>query len=325
MKQDLFRYADYLRWFEPLYREQSLPQGPPSLYDPLKYHFSGRGKRIRPALLAETAAAYGCSWEDSLPAALALEDIHNFTLIHDDLMDGDTQRHGLETLHIRYNADTAILAGDALYTLALKHLQSLDPEHYRLVTMLFTDSVLLVCEGQSMDMDFEKDSDVSLDSYFRMIELKTGHLLSAALQAGAVLGNATEEERHNIAEYALILGRAFQMQDDLLELTSSAEAMGKSLDSDIRSGKKTYPLILAREQAHINNDSALSELLGKKSYSDQEIQQIKELFHGTELYRLVMVNIRQQISRLDSIREKMPETVAAVLGLISEFILNRKT
>ncbi|MBH30874.1 MAG: hypothetical protein CMG71_02650 [Candidatus Marinimicrobia bacterium] len=219
---------------------------PAYLYDPIRYVFSGRGKRLRPALVFLTSSGFGADEDATLPAALAVEILHNFSLVHDDIMDGDDLRHGKETVHYRWNNSTAILAGDGIFALAFHQLNSLT-DHSAACLSAFTNATLHLCEGQALDKAFETDGEVHVNDYLEMVRLKTGTLLSLCCQLGAILGKAEKAEIDSVALYGEKVGQAFQIQDDILEIYSDSGKMGKSLGSDIISGKKTYLFCKAKE------------------------------------------------------------------------------
>jgi len=230
--------------------------GPNSLVKPINYVLSGKGKRLRPELSFLAADACNGNAEDALPVALAVEILHNFTLVHDDIMDDDSTRHGKPTVHQKWDDGTAILTGDAMLSLALMTLQKCHRNNQEILKV-FTDGLLAVCEGQAIDKEFETQKLVSVEDYINMIDLKTGYLIGMAAELGAL--SITENEEYCIAlrEYGNIVGRAFQIQDDLLELYSDAKQMGKSLDSDYLLGKKTYPLLKIKEQNNQDLESVI--------------------------------------------------------------------
>ena len=230
--------------------------GPKSLVEPINYVLAGKGKRIRPVLSFLSVNACGGSGNDALPVALAVEILHNFTLVHDDIMDDDNTRHGKPTVHQKWDDGTAILTGDAMLSLALLTLQNCSRNNQK-IFKVFTDGLLAVCEGQAIDKEFETKTNVSVEEYVNMIDLKTGYLIGMAAELGAL--SITNNEKHCIAlrEYGQLVGRAFQIQDDLLELYSDAKQMGKSLDSDYLLGKKTYPMLRIKE----NNTEELNNAL----------------------------------------------------------------
>ena len=223
------------------------PEGPRSLAKPIQYVLSGGGKRLRPILTLFCANACGGNKENAMPAALAVEILHNFTLVHDDIMDRDIIRHGQQTVHSKWNDGVAILTGDAMLSLALKLINQTSSLREKQMS-LFIDGLLAVCEGQALDKEYENQLNVSLDDYMNMIDLKTGYLIGLSAQIGATSANIDLDICLKLRNYGRFLGRAFQIQDDYLEIFSNSKEMGKSLKSDILLGKKTFLMIIALEK-----------------------------------------------------------------------------
>ena len=230
--------------------------GPESLVNPINYVLSGKGKRIRPILTLFTAESFGGTKSESMPAALAVEILHNFTLVHDDIMDEDHIRHGKPTVHHKWDVGTAILSGDAMLSLALKMIQKSPQFNEKLMTS-FIDGLQAVCEGQAFDKEFETREIVTLDEYIHMIDLKTGYLIGLSAELGAISVGVNDDDVIKVREYGRLIGRAFQIQDDLLEIYSDSNNMGKSLESDLLLGKKTYLMIQAKESVPTELNSAL--------------------------------------------------------------------
>ena len=230
--------------------------GPESLVNPINYVLSGKGKRLRPILTLFTAESFGGTKSESMPAALAVEILHNFTLVHDDIMDEDNIRHGKPTVHRKWDVGTAILSGDAMLSLALKMIQKSPQFNEKLMTS-FIDGLQAVCEGQAFDKEFESHEIVTLDEYIHMIDLKTGYLIGLSAELGAISVGVNDDDVIKIREYGRLIGRAFQIQDDLLEIYSDSNNMGKSLESDLLLGKKTYLIIQAKESVPTELNSAL--------------------------------------------------------------------
>jgi len=223
------------------------PEGPRSLAKPIQYVLSGGGKRLRPILTLFCANACGGNKENAMPAALAVEILHNFTLVHDDIMDRDIIRHGQQTVHSKWDDGVAILTGDAMLSLALKLINQTSSLREKQMS-LFIDGLLAVCEGQALDKEYEDQLNVSLDDYMNMIDLKTGYLIGLSAQIGATSANIDLDICLKLRNYGRFLGRAFQIQDDYLEIFSNSKEMGKSLKSDILLGKKTFLMIIALEK-----------------------------------------------------------------------------
>ena len=232
------------------------PDGPLSLRKPIGYVLRGGGKRLRPLLTIFSAEACGGSKDAVLSAALAVEVLHNFTLVHDDIMDQDHIRHGQETVHHKWDDGIAILTGDAMLSLALDLLNQ-SPLEQQSQMKIFIEGLLAVCEGQALDKEFETQDGVTLDNYIKMIDLKTGHMVGLAAELGAISAGVNSEICQVIRDYGRLVGRAFQIQDDYLEIFSNSSNMGKSLESDIILGKKTFLMIQALQKNGSIMNSAL--------------------------------------------------------------------
>ncbi|MFQ6604111.1 MAG: polyprenyl synthetase family protein [Fidelibacterota bacterium] len=223
-----------------------IPEQPKYLYDPVRYVTKGEGKRLRPILVMLTGAEFAADETDTLHAGLAVELLHNFTLVHDDIMDADTLRHGQETVHIHWDESTAILAGDGIYALAQLIMSRVKTNPLAAVRA-FNKATLIVCEGQAYDKEFENKSGITLNDYILMIEKKTGWLIGLCAELGGILGNQEPSVLACLRSFGLNLGIAFQIQDDILEIVSDAGIMGKSLGSDVEAGKQTVLTIMARD------------------------------------------------------------------------------
>lgn len=243
---------------------------PQSLYEPIKYVLSMGGKRIRPVLMLLTYNLYKDDPESILMPACALETYHNYTLLHDDLMDNADVRRGKPTVHRRWNANTAILSGDSMLVLAYQRMAQCQPEKFKDVLDLFTETALQIGEGQQYDMDFENRNDVTENEYIEMIRLKTSVLLACAVKIGAILADAPVADANNLYAFGEQMGLAFQLQDDLLDVYGDPQVFGKATGGDITSNKKTYMLINAFLRA---DDSQRKELLywcNAKTYDRKE-------------------------------------------------------
>lgn len=213
---------------------------PKGLYEPIGYTLAAGGKRVRPRLAILATQLFGGKAEDVLPAALALEVFHNFTLLHDDVMDKASVRRGRPTVHIKWNENTAILSGDQMMIEAYKLLSQVPEKKLAKVLRLFNKMATEICEGQQYDVDFESRDDVTIPEYMEMIRLKTSVLLATALQIGAYIGYANEEQQKKIYEYGIHVGLAFQIQDDMLDCYGDEATFGKAIGGDIAENKKTY-------------------------------------------------------------------------------------
>lgn len=233
--------------------------------EPIRYFLRIGGKRLRPALVLMAADLFGGEVEAALPAALAIEYYHNFTLIHDDMMDNAPLRRGHGTIHTQWDTNTAILAGDALLVLAYRSLAACNPSHLPQLLQVFNQSSLEVCEGQQFDLEFEKRETVTETEYLQMIRLKTAVLLGAALKMGGILANAPTKDTERIYAFGVHMGIAFQLQDDILDVYGDMAAFGKQVGGDILAGKKTLLLIKAFESADPQQRQTLKQWLNDPS------------------------------------------------------------
>jgi geranylgeranyl diphosphate synthase type II len=252
------------------------PISPSNLYDPLRYFLVLGGKRMRPVLTLMATDAFDVDCNKSLPAALSVELFHNFSLIHDDIMDEAPIRRGQATVHTKWNQNIAILSGDVLLVKAYQLLAKQNNEHLPALLHLFNQTAIEVCEGQQMDMDFETRSDVSIDDYVEMIRLKTSVLLGCALEMGAIIANASESDRKLIYDFGQHIGIAFQIQDDYLDAFGYAAIFGKEAGGDIKQNKKTFLLLHALEVANAEQKAALEVLL--KTNSEDKVEKVLAIF-----------------------------------------------
>jgi len=261
--------------FEQYLRLNQFGRPPRELYEPVDYILSLGGKRLRPAVLLMGHYLFDDSIEKSLPAAFAVEVFHNFTLMHDDILDEAPLRRGQPTVHEKYNLGAAILSGDVMLIHAYEYLMRLDSPKLGEVLRVFNQTAIEVCEGQQMDINFENRNDVKIEEYLKMIELKTSVLLAAALKIGALLGGATEKDAHALYEFGRNLGIAFQLQDDVLDTFGDPEKFGKKTGGDIAQNKKTFLYLKALEVADEGTKSTL-----RAYFNDPEVEKetkIKEV------------------------------------------------
>ena len=254
------------------------PQG---LYAPIAYALSSGGKRLRMQLVLAGCRLVGGDEQDALPFAEAIEVFHNFTLLHDDVMDRADVRRGKPTVHIKWNDNTAILSGDQMLIEAYRLLEGVPQQHLPQLLRLFTKTATEICEGQQYDVDFEQRDDVQISDYIEMIRLKTSVLLAAALQGGAIIGGANEAEQQALYNYGIHLGLAFQIQDDLLDCFGDPETFGKAIGGDISCNKKTYLLLSARDNADEKQRAELERWLAQTEPSEAKIEAVKQLYVAT--------------------------------------------
>ena len=293
--------------------------GPISLTEPIHYVLSNSGKRLRPILTLLTTEACGGNIDIAIPLALSVEILHNFTLVHDDIMDEDHFRHGQLTVHEKWDIGGAILTGDAMLALAMKMLQKHDKHPHDLMS-IFTEGLLKVCEGQALDKEFESRNDIPLNEYIRMIDMKTGHLLGLSSELGAISAGIDTNNRELLRNFGRLLGRAFQIQDDILELYSHSDEMGKSLESDIILGKNTYPMLLAMNEIPEDIKDAIS--LAHHDFP-KEIKKIRILMTESGIQNKIKAEIKNIISQAEKLLELININTND-LKCFSDIILNRK-
>jgi geranylgeranyl diphosphate synthase type II len=257
MKDYTAKYNSYREEANKVIDSLTLKSEPSGLYIPVKYILSGGGKRLRPVLLLFTCEAFGGNYKDALFAAASIELLHNFTLVHDDIMDNADTRRGRETIHKKWDRDTAILAGDHLIALSLKALNMTETLYLKRVYDFYINSLSEVCEGQIYDKAFEKQKNITIENYLMMCRKKTSKLLESCTAIGAVIAGAGESDIQYAVSYAENLGLAFQIQDDLLDIMGEEKKFGKKQGGDIREGKKTYMLLKAIELAEDEEDKKI--------------------------------------------------------------------
>lgn len=260
----------------------SLPYNrkPSSLYEPIKYVLDLGGKRIRPILMMLSYNLYKENPKTILSSACALETYHNYTLLHDDLMDEAPLRRGQQTVHTKWNNNQAILSGDSMLVLAYERLAQVDTKHLQAVLNLFTETALQIGEGQQYDMEFEHRNDVTVDEYIEMIRLKTSVLLACATKMGALLADASAEDAENLYKFGEQIGLAFQLQDDYLDVYGDSKVFGKKIGGDITSNKKTYMLITAFNRANDKQRAELEEWINKTAFvTEEKIAAVTRLYN----------------------------------------------
>ena len=262
------------------------PNSPPKLYKPIEYVMGLGGKRMRPILLLMAHQLFDENIEKAISPALGIEIFHNFTLLHDDIMDKAPIRRGQQTVHEKWNNNVAILSGDTMLMQAYKLLSDVHNSVLKEVLIVFNKTATQVCEGQQLDMDFETDGEVSISDYLKMIECKTAVLLAAALQIGAITANANQKEQNDLYEFGKNMGIAFQLKDDLLDAFGNSEAFGKLVGGDILSNKKTYLYLKSLEVADKNQTIKLKHYFQTKEKSQAKVDAVKTIFIALEIPQL---------------------------------------
>ena len=275
----IYQYQEFISDY---LQSQYETKEPKNLYDPIHYILGLGGKRMRPVLTLMSAEVFDADYKKALPAALAVEVFHNFSLIHDDIMDDAPLRRGNETVHEKWDINTGILSGDAMLILAYQYFEKYEPSVFRDLAKLFSKTALEVCEGQQWDVDFETRDDVSIPDYLKMIEYKTAVLVAAAMKMGAIIAETSEENANLIYDFGLNLGLAFQLQDDYLDAFGNPETFGKQVGGDIIENKKTYLYLKAYEFASKEQAEQLAHLFSIHPEDNSEkINSVKEIFLAT--------------------------------------------
>lgn len=252
---------------------------PASLYEPMNYILRLGGKRLRPALVLLSAELFGGTYQDALPAAMAVEYFHNFSLIHDDIMDEAPLRRGKTTVHKKWDINAGILSGDAMLIEAYRFLEPYPSETFKELSTVFSKTAMEVCAGQQYDIDFETRDDVTVKEYLKMIEFKTAVLVGAAVKMGAITAGASMQEQQEIYAFGLNLGIAFQLQDDYLDAFGDPDKFGKQVGGDIIENKKTYLFLKALELGESEMGKELSDLFSiQPKKAEKKIRRVKEIY-----------------------------------------------
>ena len=270
----------------------SYPLFPENLYTPIQYINTLGGKRLRPLLLLLANDLFGGKIEQAMPAALAVEWFHNFTLMHDDIMDNAPMRRGNATVHVKWDTNTAILSGDVMLVKAYQFLQELHPTVLPQVFTLFNQTAVEVCEGQQLDMNFEHRNEVDVEEYLQMIRLKTSVLLAASLKMGAIIAGANSKDADLLYQVGENVGVAFQLQDDLLDVYGNPSQFGKQVGGDILANKKTFLLLQAQRRASLEQQKQIDYWLQKTSFEPLEkINAMVGLYEQLNIRAIVLEQI----------------------------------
>ena len=304
-----------------------LPQKPSGLYDPQRYILGIGGKRVRPMLSMVSCGLCGADIERAIPAALSVELIHNFTLLHDDIMDQADSRRGHDTVHRRWDVSSAILAGDGMFVQALLRLQDIHPDcdHKKMMHELL-NGVNTVCEGQALDMEFEKRDDVTRSEYLTMIGGKTAALLSTSMKLGGYSANAEDEQIRLLDQIGRSLGLAFQIQDDLLDVIADPSQFGKKPAGDIREGKKTFLMLTALELCPEGQRKSILGYLKERPLTDDQIDEIISVYNNTGTIEEAREHISSYYERAESALEEFGDSnYKQDLSNLINYLKNRET
>lgn len=318
------RYLQYKslvdRYLQNFIREST----PQSVYEPIKYVMQGGGKRIRPILVLLACEAVGGKKHEALHAAAAVEILHNFTLVHDDIMDNAASRRGRATVHTKWDSNVAILVGDELLALAYRSLLKTRSRRIQQISMVFTEGVVEVCEGQGYDKEFESRSHVGVDDYLLMIKKKTGKMVAVSTEIGALIGGAGRHEANAVRSYGERVGRAFQIQDDLLDIIADEKEFGKSIGGDLVEGKKTFLLLEALRRAKGRDRKLLESVTRNGGVSRDKIGEFRRIYLETGAIAASRQRIADDINRAKQELGKLRPSVARdMLIWFTDMLLHR--
>lgn len=319
--------SQYQEFFINYLENQSITKEPKNLYEPIEYILGLGGKRMRPVLTLMASEVFDADYKLALPAAMAVEVFHNFSLVHDDIMDDAPLRRGKVTVHEKWNINTGILSGDAMLILAYQYFEQYEPTIFRDLAKLFSKTALEVCEGQQWDVDFEERKDVTIPEYLKMIEYKTAVLVAAAMKMGAIVAKTSEKEADLIYDFGLNLGLAFQLQDDYLDAFGDPQTFGKQVGGDIIENKKTYLYLKAIEFSSEEKAAELQQLFGLQLEDNSEkIETAKAIFNESGASKATQEAIEMYTLKAFETLEKMDINTEkkSILRTFGENLMGRK-
>lgn len=323
----MITFAEALSLVENKVRDIPYPEQPAHLYQPIAYLLALKGKKIRPVLTLLAYSLYKEDPKESINAALAWEIFHNFTLMHDDIMDHADVRRGQPTVHKKWDENTAILSGDTMLILAYKYMSSYSGDIMSCLLNLFSTTAIEICEGQEYDMQFENRLDVSEEEYLNMIRLKTAVMIGACLKTGAILGEASPTDQQWLYEFGIHLGMAFQIQDDLLDVYGDPLLFGKNTGGDILCNKKTYLLVSALEVATDSDREELTGWLKVANHPEEKVRSVIAIYDRLKI-REKAIDARSRLYRqaIESLRKvNVPDSKKEILSILAEQLMDRKT
>ncbi|MBA4312849.1 MAG: polyprenyl synthetase family protein [Chlorobiaceae bacterium] len=323
-KQYLNIYNRYKVDIEKRFKIFDRKKFPVSVYDPINYVLSIGGKRIRAILTLLACEAVGGRASIAMDAAVAIEILHNFTLVHDDIMDHAELRRGKPTVHKKWDENVAILAGDEMIAQAYHILLNTNSTRIKSILDVYTDALVQVCEGQGFDKEFETKQSVSIEDYFMMISKKTGRVIAASAEMGALVGGGSDAQVVALRKYGESLGKAFQVMDDLLDINGSTEEFGKKIGGDIQEGKKTFLLLKAIEKSKGRERKILKSIVPGSVKSENEIRQIKYIYINSGAIEAAQSEVKQSTLRANRMLGRLPESQAkSMLLWLSSQLLDR--
>lgn len=320
----IYQYQEFISDYLQTQQEAKEPR---NLYEPIHYILDLGGKRMRPVLTLMSTEIFDADYKKALPAALAVEIFHNFSLVHDDIMDDAPLRRGQKTVHEKWNLNTGILSGDAMLILAYQYFEQYEPIVFRDLAKLFSKTALEVCEGQQWDIDFEVRNDVTIPEYLKMIQYKTAVLVAAAMKMGAIIAETSQENANLIYDFGLNLGLAFQLQDDFLDAFGDPETFGKQVGGDIIENKKTYLYLKAVAFSKEEQAQELKQLFSiRPEDTTQKIKTVKALFNSSGASKATQDAIQDFTFKAFQTLEKMniASDKKAMLRVFGENLMGRK-
>jgi len=324
IKKEIKKRADFFNG----QLEKFLKNGSPEkLYDAARHLPFAGGKRLRPCIAMLSCEAVEGDIINVIPLSISLELIHNFTLVHDDIMDKSELRRGKKSVHIEYGEPTAIIAGDLLFTKAFESVHKIQsrPEIFKNVEYGLIDCIREICEGQQLDMEFEQRNNVTEEQYTEMIRKKTAVLFQYSSEAGAILGEASKEQENALNQYGLSLGLGFQIWDDYLDISSNQEILGKDIGNDIRNGKKTLIAVHSINNSESKEKKLLEKIFGNKNATDQDIQKIYETFKKTGSIEYAKKTALNYIDEAKKSIQILPDSEAKqILINLADYAIKRK-
>ncbi len=317
----------YQESFMSYMKDFTVHKEPKNLYEPINYILQLGGKRLRPVLTLMTAEIFGGTVKNALDAALSIEVFHNFSLVHDDIMDDAPLRRGNATVHEKWDINTGILSGDAMLILAYQLFENYEPKVFQALAKLFSKTALEVCEGQQYDIDFETRTDVTIEDYLKMIAYKTAVLVGAAMKMGAIVAEASEENQNAIYDFGRYLGIAFQLQDDYLDAFGNPETFGKQVGGDILEHKKTYLYLKTLELGNLDTVQKLKATIENSTITDTEkVQTVKALFVSSGANTATLKAVETFTEKAFEVLETLniPETKKQILRDFGNKLMRRK-
>ncbi|WP_299121931.1 polyprenyl synthetase family protein [uncultured Winogradskyella sp.] len=317
----------YQKSFITYLEDFAVTKEPKNLYEPINYILRLGGKRLRPVLTLMTSEVFGETAQNAMDAALSVEVFHNFSLVHDDIMDEAPLRRGQETVHKKWDLNTGILSGDAMLILAYQLFENYEPSTFQALAKLFSKTALEVCEGQQYDIDFETRNDVTIQEYLKMIEYKTAVLVGAAMKMGAIVARASNEDQNAIYDFGRYLGIAFQLQDDYLDAFGNPETFGKQVGGDILENKKTYLYLKTLELGSESEKTNLVENMSSSSISDSnKVESVKELFNNSGASEATQNAVKNYTNKAFTVLKTLniSEDKKQLLRLFGEQLMNRR-